>query len=225
MAATVEALQQDLSAEGLTWLGGFATTPEDTLPETTPGARPATLALVGNAGSAMWRAFQAAPEFAIRPDPMNAWTRRVLTDIAQRHGAQVVFPFDGPPYWPFQQWALRAGGVSQSPLGLLVHGTYGPWLAYRGALLFDAAVALPAPEPASGPCETCAEKPCLDACPAGALTRQSSYDVGACRGYVASDPEPDCAARGCLVRHACPFGRDYVYDPAQARFHMAAFVR
>jgi hypothetical protein len=29
---------------------------------------------------------------------------------------------------------------------------------------------------------------------------------------------------GCLARRACPVGREYAYDPAQARFHMQAFL-
>jgi hypothetical protein len=29
---------------------------------------------------------------------------------------------------------------------------------------------------------------------------------------------------GCLARRACPVGQAHVYGPAQARFHMAAFL-
>jgi hypothetical protein len=37
-------------------------------------------------------------------------------------------------------------------------------------------------------------------------------------------PEPACMAIGCLARHACPIGHDYRYTPAQANFHMRAFL-
>jgi hypothetical protein len=30
---------------------------------------------------------------------------------------------------------------------------------------------------------------------------------------------------GCLVRRACPVGRAYLYDQAQAAFHMTAFLQ
>ncbi|MGE0611616.1 MAG: hypothetical protein AB7O70_04630, partial [Hyphomicrobiales bacterium] len=131
-------------------------------------------------------------------------------------------PFEGPPFWPFQRWAMRAGGFSQSPLGVLAHARYGPWIAFRGALLSPDPC--PEPPPAPGPCENCTGKPCLDACPADALSRGHSYDPGACRAHVAHDGWETCGARGCLVRHACPAGRDFAYAPEQARFHMTAFI-
>jgi hypothetical protein len=30
--------------------------------------------------------------------------------------------------------------------------------------------------------------------------------------------------RACLARRACPVGAEYIYRPAQAEFHMAAFL-
>lgn len=172
----------------------------------------------------MWPHFTASAEFGDgAPDPLNRWSERVLRRIASDHGAGLLLPFEGPPYWPFQQWAMRAGTMSRSPLGVLAHGTWGLWFAFRGALLLDGEV--PASSPAGGPCETCREKPCLDACPADALTRHHGFEPAPCRAHVAGAGRESCARLGCLVRHACPFGADYAYAPEQAAFHMAAFTR
>jgi hypothetical protein len=35
----------------------------------------------------------------------------------------------------------------------------------------------------------------------------------------------DCSGLGCQARHTCPIGYDCRHEPAQAAFHMAAFVQ
>jgi len=220
----IEKLNAQLSPHGLTTLGITACRPGDALPEAAPGTPAKSLLLVGNAGSRFWPFFAASPEFSDgKPDPLNRWSARVLTEIADALGSNVVFPFTGPPYWPFQQWAMRAGNISQSPLGVLAHERYGLWFAYRGAFLV-AEQPEPAEPPTDGPCERCTDRPCLDACPAEALTRTQPYDVAACRNHITGEGAQTCGAKGCLVRHACPYGQDYAYRPEQTRLHMRAFV-
>jgi hypothetical protein len=51
--------------------------------------------LIGNAGPALWRAF--TEQRLSEPDSLDAWTRRAIGSIAAAVGAQVHFPFDGPP--------------------------------------------------------------------------------------------------------------------------------
>jgi hypothetical protein len=221
---------EKIAAAGLLLRGGFYPGPGDAAPE---GAR--TLLLVGNAGPELWRAFLAATTAAERATarhPLDDWTRRVLGGIAAATGARVVFPFEGPPSPPFQRWAMRAGGVFPSPIGPLIDPTFGLWHAYRGALLFAAKLALPDAPERKSPCESCAEKPCLSTCPVGAFKasgpggdgRARRYDVPACIGHVRSIQGGDCLEAGCRARRACPVGRDYIYAPEQAGFHMRKFL-
>ena len=124
---------------------------------------------------------------------------------------------------PFIAWAKRAGPARESPLGLLIHPDHGLWQAYRGALLFAEALALPVADARPRPCEACADKPCLAACPVGAFDG-ARYDVAACAGHLATSAGADCLSRGCLARRACPVGRALAQEPDQAAFHMSAFL-
>lgn len=224
------AIEEKVAAGGLLLSGGFHPGPDDPAPAGT-----ATLLLVGSAGPALWRAFTAATPAEARAKerhPLDDWTRRVLGGIARELAARVVFPFDGPPRPPFQRWALRAGGVFPSPIGPLIHPSFGLWHAYRGALLFADTLPLPAAPKAENPCERCAEKPCLAECPVGAFKAHRPggdgavvrYDVAACVRHVRSQADGDCLKGGCLARRACPVGRDYAYAPDQAGFHMRKFL-
>ena len=143
--------------------------------------------------------------------------------VAHALGAAIVFPFDGPPYHPFIPWARRAEGLSPSPIGPLIHPEYGLWHAYRGAFLFGHELALPPPMDVN-PCDDCAEKPCLNSCPVAAVGAEG-YDVPACTGHLKQPVGGDCLHGGCRARRACPISRNYMYEPAQANFHMAAFLR
>jgi len=208
-----------LAVHGLVLRGGFH--PEAGELVLDSGEAVATLLLVGHVGSGIWPAFQAARTEG--PDPLDRWSRRILEEVGEEFGGRPVMPSDGPPYWPFQQWAMRAEPVFPSPLGILIHPDYGLWHGYRGALLFGDRLELPAAAAAASPCETCRGRPCLSACPVDAFCG-GGYDVPACRAHLRSGAGEACLAGSCLARRACPVGREYVYGEDHARFHMAAFL-
>lgn len=212
MSARLDAL---LAPHGLEVLATLAPGPDDALPGGTRG-----LALVGPAGPMFWDIFRASHEAADgRPDPLDRWSRRVLDGVAAQAGGTALYPFGGPPWHPFIAWALRSGGLFASPVTLLVHPRHGLFVSFRGAL------ALPQPlnpMPAKIPCESCAGQPCRTACPPDALT-PAGYDVPACHAHL-DRPEGAACLSGCLVRRACPVGRDLRPD-GQSAFHMAAFHR
>lgn len=215
-------IERALTAIGLVLRGAFHPEPGDKVPALSAGAPARTLVLAGNAGGSMWAAFgntERAPQHAL-----DAWSRAVLEPIAARFGGAALFPGGAPPYPPFIAWAQRAGPVTSSPIGLLIHPDYGLWHAYRGALALPDRLDLPEPDTRPRPCDACPGKPCLTTCPVGAFT-PSGYQVRTCIDYLESTPGNACSSHGCAARHACPVGRDYLYQPAQAAFHMAAFVK
>lgn len=233
-AWALAAISGAAAPHGLRVLGTFACQASDHVPDREPGAATFGLALLGNAGPALWTAF--SQERRDEPNPLDAWTRRAAASIVAALAGRferprAVYPFEGPPYMPFQRWALRSGLAAQSPIGLLIHRDFGLWHAYRCAILLD--VPLPEPTaPTTRPCDDCPDQPCLATCPvdafapaAAASAGPATYDAGRCREHVRAPAGADCRLQGCRARRACPVGRDYIYETDQAAFHMAAFTR
>jgi len=214
---------QAVEATGLRPRGAFHPLPADAVPAMGDGREAATLVLVGVVGSSSWDAFQAAEASHQEPDPLDRWSQQVVGELALELGAEALFPFGGPPFLPFIRWAQRAENVFPSPIGPLIHPDYGLWHAYRGALAFAQRFDLPAMDERPRPCDSCADKPCLTACPVGAFSTHG-YDVAACVAHVAGVQGGPCLGGGCLARRACPVGVAYQYTPAQMGFHMRAFV-
>ncbi len=163
---------------------------------------------------------------------MDRWSQSIGDALAQQYGGVAVYPSDGPPYAPFQQWATRAEPLQPSPLLLRMHPSWGLWHAYRFALLLpelsvgDAGTLLAAAAPSVDPdiCRNCDGQPCLQACPVDAF-RAGTYDVGACASHLHGPTGADCMQDGCLARRACPVAPALRYAPAHAAFHMQAFIR
>ncbi|SIO29436.1 ferredoxin [Vannielia litorea] len=179
-----------------------------------------TILLLSPREPGFWAALQAAPEWS-GPDPVDTWSRRVVGGLAEHLGGVPLFPFDGPPWLPFQSWALATGRAWQSPVRLLVGADQGLWVSFRGALAFDGLH--PLPEPTASPCPGC-NAPCTTACPVGALT-EAGYDTARCHAYLDTPEGADCLTRGCRVRRACPVSATFPRVEAQSAFHMSHFHR
>jgi hypothetical protein len=183
------------------------------------------IVLVGMAGRDGWPAFAASAEARDGADhPLDRWSRRVIDALARELGAVALYPFGGPPHWPFQQWARRAEPVHPSPIGILIHPAYGLWHSYRGALGFAEAIDVPPLEASPSPCDTCRGRWCLSGCPVGAFS-VDGYDVGACAAHLKSAAGVGCMTGGCLARRACPVGAHHAHGPEQASFTMPAFLQ
>ncbi len=216
-------LEDTLERAGLRTLGWFLTEAGDFDRQQDREMAGRSALLIANVGGELWPIFRASAEFADRQsDPLNRWTSRTIDEIANKYGAIALYPF-GKPIRPFQRWAMRASGIQPSPLGILIHPRYGLWLGFRAVLVFsDAEPPVRRPKSAH-PCMTCAEKPCLTACPVHAFS-ELGYDVPACRQWIAGGSEPVCATLGCRARDACPIGTNHRYIQEQIGFHMDAFV-
>lgn len=216
----IEDLRAALSPRGFLPLGSFRLTEAEARDFDCGGRRGAIL--VGNAGPAMWRAFAAERDVDDGPDPLDRWTRTVIAPVAARFGLQALYPFDGPPWPPFGQWAARTERLFDTPLGMKIHPELGIWVAFRAVLAGPGRLADAVPtDGVVSPCDGCA-RPCLATCPVEAFDGEG-YDVPACRAHVAG-AGTSCREAGCLARHACPVNPAGAWSPAQARFHMASFL-
>ena len=233
-AGGIDALDAALAGHGLC-LRGWVFPDTATVAMPSDGESAAAICLVGHAGGGFWPVFENWR--GMHPgieDPLDTWSKAVIIPLAEAAGGEAVFPSDRP-WHPFQQWAMAAEGLKPSPLGMLIHPDYGLWHGYRGAILFGpealarlkgettaieaAAVGPDVPHP----CDACADKPCLSACPVNAFG-SAGFDVLSCRAWLKSEPgRKGCMTSGCLARDACPAGRAHRYGDAQIRFHMTAY--
>ncbi|MEO8531039.1 MAG: ferredoxin [Deltaproteobacteria bacterium] len=167
-----------------------------------------------------WPHLTAQPEWRDgQPNPVDRWSRRVITEIAERYHGTPVFPFGDPPWQPFLTWAIASGAFHASPVQLLVHQTMGLWSSFRGAIILRDEIAT---SPTPNPCETCLTKPCLTACPVAAMT-ENGYDTKACHTYLDTAPGKICLNSGCRVRNACPLSQSYGRVESQSAHHMRQF--
>lgn len=233
------ALERALAPFGLNLVG--VTTPRDYDERVPPSHRlgsadAGAIVVVGNGGGAFWAAYR--DHLARRPDaarvahPLDAFTEGVLREYAlpiargaSPHAA-LRLPFeDAAPPLSFVHLAEAAGLGSRSVLGLLVHPEFGPWMALRGAIFVD--VPLRAARPAAGfdPCGSCRDRPCLDACPAGAMAWPVGWDVPACVAFRVERGDGNPCPDRCHARVACVYGRRHRYpDDALAYHHERAFA-
>ncbi len=226
------ALESALAPQGLRLRGGWLPTRRDRVPMLPGGRGAAVVWMVGQVGSESWSAFKASPCFSDgQANPLDRWSQAIGDGLAAQHGGIALYPFGGPPWHPFQQWAARAEPLQTSPVMLQLHPKFGLWHAYRFALALptltaqDAAAlhATPGPPPVDI-CRTCDGQPCLSACPVDAFTT-SVYRVDVCTVHLHRPEGQDCMQQGCQARLACPVGADHRYGGEQAAFHMAAFAR
>ncbi|MCY4541145.1 MAG: ferredoxin [Rhodobacteraceae bacterium] len=200
-------------------VGGFHTRIDDKVP---PGTR--TVLLLGPLEPGFWKFVSAQIEFRDgAPDPLDRWSMRTIGELAERTGSVAKFPFGGPPYHPFGEWALRTGRCWNSPIQFLVHDTSGLMISFRGALCVPALLELPATSEDS-PCKRCTGQPCLDACPVGALAFDL-YDVDRCRKHIEDIRGQECLFQGCKARRSCPLSKTHLRDSRQSRLHQEAFLR
>ncbi|MGH7917138.1 MAG: hypothetical protein ACREQE_06685, partial [Candidatus Binataceae bacterium] len=111
-----------------------------------PRAR--SIIVIGNGGGAFWRAFtdhtKRYPEWLKRPHPLDDFTQRTveleIVKPLRLRGADcvTVYPFmHGAASLNFMLLARLAGLAGPSIIGVTLHPIFGPWIAFRAALLLD----------------------------------------------------------------------------------------
>ena len=190
-----------------------------------------SVVVIGNGGGEFWGHFReyaaARPGYLQQHDhPLDDYTVAVmsarLTPLLDATRAQyrVIYPFQffSGLTVSFMYLAQAAGLSRPSILGVQLHPRYGPWIAWRAAVLIDRALpALPAPAQDCEPCSTCVERPCIAACPAQAVSAARGWDLLACTQYRLRAPT-DCAER-CHARYTCVYGREHRYPEDELAYH------
>lgn len=217
---TFDQVEAAAAEQGLAVLGAFH--PSASVTQLFPAS--GTVVLLGMKGMHSWAAFTSAREYADgAADPLDRWSRRIISIIADRFHGTAYFPFGGPPHVPFVAWALASGRAFTSPSQMLVHDEVGMLLSYRGALHIDADLFIPAPPRQASPCDSCVDRPCLSTCPAHALVDAGPYNLPACHDHLNTSEGADCMSRGCRARNACPLSAGADRAPGQNAHHMEYF--
>ena len=205
----------------------------------TPPYKVATLApqaqsiiVIGNGGGAFWQSFkqhsQGDLDWMSRENPLDNFTRVVIErDVAPlliNIGHKIIYPFlsGSGPTLNFMEAAKAAGLSGPSIIGVVVHPTYGPWIAFRAAILINAILDAPGVGFGFNPCPSCSARTCISACPAAAVTH-SGWDIPKCLTHRV-EVEADCASR-CHARAGCVLGPEHRYPDDELAYHQMRALR
>lgn len=175
-----------------------------------------TLVLFGNGGPGFWRAYSADPPAVSHP--VDAYSRAQVSTFMARRFAGVAFRFlyPGGHAVPLQTLGQWAGWHHDSPMKVGINDTWGLWYAYRALIGLEEAWPSSPRVKSHSPCAECMEKPCIAACPAGALAN-AALRLNTCIDFRLQ-PASVCADQ-CLARWACPVASEQRYDAAQVQYH------
>ena len=198
-----------------------------------PAAR--SIVVLGNGGGDFWAAFKrhAArnPGWWERENPLDDFTREVvdrevaapLRDTALHYTIVHPFMHGGGRTLNFVELGKAAGIAGPSILGVVVHPVFGPWIAFRAALLLDVAVDAPGDARGFDPCPGCVPRSCIGACPVGAVSFPAGWDVPKCLTHRV-EVEPDCAEL-CHARVGCVLGPEHRYPDDELAYHQMRALR
>ncbi len=188
-----------------------------------------SIVVIGNGGRSFWQAFKAHTAknegWLSRQHPLDDFTREVIeravVEPIHRHGrlCNVVYPFSNGPTLNFMQLAVLAGLASPSIIGVVINPAFGPWIAFRAALLMDCEIDHPGDAVGFDPCPTCATRACIGACPASAVSFPSGWNIPRCLEHRV-EAHPDCAY-GCHSRLACVVRPEQRYSEEELAYHQA----
>ncbi|HVN28696.1 MAG TPA: hypothetical protein VMT64_09440 [Candidatus Binataceae bacterium] len=200
--------------------------------ELAPGAR--SIVLVGNGGGEFWSALkrhaERNPGWWNREHPLDEFTRKIVENSMaaplRALGARcvVVYPFvHDNRTLNFVHLARIAGLTGPSIIGVSLHPEFGPWIAFRAALLVDQLIDAPGSAIDFDPCPGCTARSCINACPVGAVGVAQGWDIPKCLTHRV-EVEHDCINR-CHARAACVIGPEHIYPDDELAYHQGRSLR
>lgn len=209
-----------------------AVTPPYRVKAIAPSAR--SVIVIGNGGGAFWKSFkqhaEENPGWMARDNPLDDFTRAVIErdvgPLLARSGLAhtIIYPFmSNGPTLNFMEAGKAAGLSGPSIIGVMVHPVYGPWIAFRAAVLVDQLMNLPGEAFRFDPCPTCTARTCISACPADAISFAKGWDIPKCLTHRV-EVEADCAPR-CHARAGCVLGPEHRYPDDELAYHQMRALR
>ena len=172
------------------------------------------LILLGHGGKALWECVKAAG--MVGNDPIDDYSvqavQRCFADHLPANRYRIVFPGQQPV--ALQQLGKLAGWHHAAPFMVGIDAEWGSWYAYRAVVLADTRFCPFLAVDRNRPCDSCQTRPCISACPAGAIN-DDSFALEKCLAYRAADGA--LCQHTCLARVACPVGTQHRYDDEQMR--------
>lgn len=181
------------------------------------------LLVIGHVGKELFDALP--PRAMLGDDPIDDYAAdTVRAHFAERfpgRSHRLLFPH-GETVLPLQSIGALLGLHHASPFMVGIDARFGSWFAYRALLVADTDLPVTQPSTAPSPCDGCASRVCVTACPPRALTPQG-FDLDACIAHRLLPGSP--CAETCLARIACPVGEEHRYGEAQLRYHYGRSLR
>jgi len=182
------------------------------------------LILIAHGGQQMWEQLQHS-EFRGAADPIDGFSidrvQQWLSGQATDAACNIIYP--APQHVvPLQALGELAGWHHSSPFRVGINAEWGSWFAYRVAVLTDTDFKVTESLFSSSPCEYCEAKPCINSCPADALSC-SDFSLKPCMNYRLT--EASLCKSSCLSRLACPVAAGECYSMEQIRYHYACSMK
>lgn len=177
------------------------------------------LILIGHAGTQFWRALnEEVADVMKQAHPIDTFTVDAVQKFLQAEHAsadyEIVYP--GAYTVSLQELGKLAGWHHASPFMVGINAHFGSWFAYRALVLANTDLPVTPEHISESPCLTCEDKPCISACPPGALN-DGEFNLEKCVGY--RQQADSLCKTTCLARRACPVASEHRYNDEQMRYH------